>query len=78
MIKEKIVYEVFDGNTFNTVKEAEQHVVDIACEHVNGLFKPLVGKFTHSEIYTIIIELVGDKGKLISLSKSLNRLTEYN
>lgn len=84
MIEKVELYETNDGKLFESITQAEEHIVNVACESLESILKPLThcedGKMLpileHRTKIKVIEILVGDMDKLSYLVAVLSRLVE--
>ena len=60
MIEEIPAYKTYDGKVFENKTKATEHSLNAIRELLDTQLRPLLGKFTHADLYNIVMELVPD------------------
>lgn len=72
MIRAVTVYQIASGKRFDTRQKAAEAVADECRELLDARLKPLLGSFTASQLYQVVMELAPDAQGIKRLLGLLN------
>lgn len=72
MIRAVTVYQIASGKRFDTRQKAAEAIADECRELLDARLKPLLGSFTASQLYQVVMELAPDTQGIKRLLDLLN------